>query len=313
MDSSTINRAIALPSEADAATTSLFTLEVPYTPPFSFSSLLGFFRDRSLAGVELIDKQSYQRAVIFGDSNPVAGWIRVEDCPDRSCLVVTATAILKPWESAIAQQVSHLFDTDCNPASIACALSTLPNHVSSCVIEGVRVPGCFNGFETACRAILGQQISVKAANKLAARVVEAYGTPIDCPIEGLTHCFPSPQQIRAIPSLESAFGVLGIIKTRSYCIGEIARLITEDVLNLSPQAPKEETLQTLLSIKGIGPWTAGYIALRVLDHPDVFLEIDAGIAHGLPTLSPKERRALAAQWQPWRSYAVLAIWNSLSA
>ncbi len=130
--------------------------------------------------------------------------------------------------------------------------------------------------------------------------------------EGLVFAFPTFRDILAIPSVEDAFGELGVIRNRSRVIAEIARKLAEGELDLSVSAVVAEQVDRLLSCKGIGPWTANYMAMRIFGHPDVFLEGDAGIKHALPDLSPQERLALAEQWRPWRSYANLCLWNSLS-
>ena len=174
------------------------------------------------------------------------------------------------------------------------------------------MPGCFEPFETACRAVLGQQVSVVAANRLAARIVERYGTPVETGIEGLARAWPTPAEVLALAPLEDAFGQLGVIKTRSRVIAEIARMLDEGELDFGPSALVDEQMQRLLAVKGIGPWTANYIAMRAMSHPDAFLESDAGVVHALPDLTPKQRLALAESWRPWRSYAVISLWNSLA-
>lgn len=116
----------------------------------------------------------------------------------------------------------------------------------------------------------------------------------------------------ALGSVEDAFGELGVIKTRSRVIAEIARMLTEGELDLGAGAIAEEQIEALLSVKGIGPWTANYIAMRALSHPDAFLEKDAGVAHALPDMTPNQRLEAAEAWRPWRSYAVISLWNSLA-
>ena len=161
--------------------------------------------------------------------------------------------------------------------------------------------------------MLGQQISVSAANRLAHRIVEAYGEQIETGIDGLNRAWPTPQRMLSLHPIEDALGPLGVIKTRAHAIYDIARMFVSGELDFSSGARADEIIERLLSIKGIGPWTAGYIAMRGLSNPDVFLETDAGIAHALPDLSPKERVALVEPCRPWRSYATIALWNSLTA
>ena len=138
------------------------------------------------------------------------------------------------------------------------------------------MPGCFDTFEIACRAVIGQQISVRAANKLAGRIVERYGERIETGIEGLDRAWPRVTEVRSLASIEDAFGELGLIKTRSRAIDAMATAIDEGELDLDIGAVAEEQMEALLRIRGIGPWSANYIAMRTMSYPDAFLETDAG-------------------------------------
>lgn len=290
------------------------TVRLGYRPPYQFGKLLSFFRDRMLAHVEYVDETSYARAVRLAapDGSAVTGWVRVEDEPTHDRLAVTMSESLVPVIPEVIRRVRRMFDTDTDPSAITSALSFLRASVPRIEVEGIRVPGCFSGFEIACRAVIGQQISVKAANGIAARIAERYGDDVETGIEGLNKTWPSVSKVCAMGSHEDAFGELGLIKTRSRAIRDIAHLIDEGVLDLDLGAVAEDQIACLLQVKGIGPWSANYIAMRALGYPDAFLETDAGVAHALPDLSPKERVALVEECRPWRSYAVLALWDSLS-
>lgn len=289
------------------------TVCLGYRPPYRYSELLAFFKSRQLEGVELVDEKSYVRTVRLegpgGDA--VSEWLRVENDPKRNRLVVTMSESLAPCVPQVVARVRSMFDVDCDPQAIAHGLAPLEDVLPGAVREGTRLPGCFNPFETACRAVLGQQISVVAANKLAARVVKRYGTPVETDVEGLTHAFPTPADLLALESIEDALGELGVIRTRSRVIAQIARALEEGSLDFGPGALATEQVEGLRSIKGVGPWTANYIAMRVLSYPDAFLEKDAGVAHALPDMTPKERLEAAEEWRPWRSYAAVSLWNSL--
>ena len=208
--------------------------------------------------------------------------------------------------------VRRQFDVDCDPQAVHEGIASLDDAVPGAAVLGTRVPGCFDPFETAVRAVLGQQVTVVAANRLAARIVERYGKPMDTGIPGLTHAFPTAAEVAALEPIEDALGVLGVIKTRSRTIAEIARLLEAGDLRFDAGAVVAEQMERLLAVKGIGPWSAYCLAMRVLSHPDAFMETDAGVKHALPHLEPKERLELAEQWRPWRSYAVLCLWNSLA-
>lgn len=289
-------------------------LHLSYRPPYRFSELLAFFRDRALAHVELVDDTSYTRTVRLEDrdGNIACGWVRVEDDPANNRLVVTMSDELVPVVSEVIARVRRMFDVDSDPVAISQALSPLEKAVPGVHIDGIRVPGCFDTFEIACRAVIGQQVSVKAANKLAGRIAERYGEKVETGIEGLDRTWPSAAAVRSLANVENAFGELGLIKTRSRAIDAIAALIDEGALDLDTGAVAEVQMEALLQVRGIGPWSANYIAMRTLSYPDAFLETDAGVAHALPELAPKERLALVEDCRPWRSYAVLALWDSLS-
>jgi AraC family transcriptional regulator of adaptative response / DNA-3-methyladenine glycosylase II len=177
---------------------------------------------------------------------------------------------------------------------------------------GTRLPGSFDVFEMCVRAILGQQITVKAAGTLAARMAATLGTPINTQIQGLTHTFPAATDILALsPPIEDSLGPLGITGARARTIAALAQAITGSRLDLSLAAQPEEQLQALCDLPGIGPWTANYIVMRALGWPDAFLETDYGVKKSLEPLTPKEIARLAQQWRPWRSYATINLWNSL--
>ena len=285
-----------------------------YRPPYRFDDLLAFLRDRALEGVEVVDDSSYTRAVRLprADGGVAEGWLRVRSEPSRNRLALEVSDGLVPVLPDMIGRVRRMFDTDSDPAAIAGGLAPLREVAPNVEVDGVRLPGCFDPFETACRAVLGQQVSVRAANKVAARIVQAYGTPIDTGIAGLTRAWPSPSEVADIASIEDALGELGVIRTRSRVIREIARLLVDGALDLGATAIASDQMEELLHIKGVGPWTANYIIMRTLSYPDAFLETDAGIAHALPTMTPRERLVAVEGCRPWRSYAVVALWNSLS-
>lgn len=291
----------------------IMTVRLEYRPPYRFAELLAFFRERALTGVEVIDETSYARTVRLKapDGSVAEGWMRVVDDPEHKQLVITMPNSLAPCMPHIVSRVRRMFDVDCDPQAIASGLAPLEMAIPGAVREGTRLPGCFDPFETACRAVLGQQISVAAANKLAARLVESYGTPVGTGIGGASRVFPTPEEILALNPIEDALGPLGVIKTRSRVIAEIARMLVSGELDFDSGALATEQIEKLLAIKGVGPWTANYIAMRALSHPDAFLESDAGVAHALHDMTPRQRLTMAEAWRPWRSYAVICLWNSL--
>lgn len=288
-------------------------ISLGYRPPYRFDEVLGFFRSRQLDGVELVDDESYMRTVriALADGDHATGWIRVSDDAEGDALVLEMSESLLSVTSQVVARVRRQFDTESSPADIHAGIACLDDVAPGARVEGTRLPGCFEGFETICRAILGQQISVANANRLAAKIVAAHGVPVETGVEGLTHAFPTPSEMLALDDIEEALGILGVIRTRSRGIRAIAQMIEDGGLSLDSCAPVDEQLQRLLSVKGIGPWTANYIAMRVYSYPDAFLETDAGIRHALAGLEADERLASVESARPWRSYANISLWNHL--
>lgn len=290
-----------------------FSVRLGYRPPYRFEPLLAFFRGRALAGVEVVGDDFYSRAVRMPDSDGVMleGWIRVENEPGSDTLRLTMSETLLPVLSQVVARVRRQFDIDCDPMSVQEQLRTLDEVVPGIAIPGTRLPGCFDPFETVCRAVLGQQVSVVAANRIAARIVAAFGAHVETGVDGLERVFPTPGEMLALDPIEDALGELGVIRSRSRTIRALAELIVSGELEIGPDANTGEQMERLLSVKGIGPWSTGYIAMRTLGYTDAFLETDAGVRHMLPGLSPRERLELVEGCRPWRSYAVMCLWNAL--
>ena len=306
-------RTRATASAAGAAVAEDGCLLLGYRPPLRFAELLAFFRGRALAGVELVDDTSYSRTVRIPlpDGDEAAGWLRVEDDPARGALVLSMSESLLPATSIVVARVRRMFDLDCDPEIVFEGLSALDALRPGAKVLGTRLPGCFEPFETCCRAVLGQQVSVTTANRMAARVIERYGSFVDTGIKGLSRAFPTPAEILALGDASEALGPLGVIRTRSNVIAQLARMACEGKLQFDALADVPAQMEALLAVKGIGPWTANYIAMRAYSYPDAFLEGDVGVAHAMPGTSPKERLAAAKPCRPWRSYAVVSLWNSL--
>lgn len=290
------------------------TAYMAYRPPYCFDALFAFFGARAIEGVEQVEGGVYTRVVRMTqpDGHDSFGWVRVENDAPNDALAVTMSASLLSVAPQAGARIRHQFDLDCDPYAVFERIASLDETVPGAAVPGTRLPGCFDSFEMACRAVLGQQVTVKAANRFAARVAACIGRPVDVGVEGLAHAFPTPAEMLELDDVEGALGKLGIIGSRSRTIAEIARLMEAGQLDLEPGADVGSAIETLQAIKGIGPWSANYIAMRTMGYSDAFLETDSGIAHALPAMTPKERLKLAEHWRPWRSYANICLWNSLS-
>ena len=294
--------------------TSEITVSLGYHPPYRWEEILEFLSQRAIPGVELVKDGAYMRTVrIKGrEEKTFCGFISVKDHPKKNVLVVSLSDTLLPVLPQVLARVKRLFDLYCEPNVVYEALQTMNEIRPGSCIPGIRVPGCFGSFEMAVRAVLGQQITVKAAGMLAGKIAKTYGSPIETGKEGLTPTFPTAEDILALPDpIEERLGVLGVIASRSRSILALAEKLVSGEIVLDGSADPEQEMKKLVEIKGIGDWTAKYIAMRTLGWPDAFLETDIGIRHAFPDPTPKELLALSEKWRPWRSYATMNLWNSL--
>ena len=280
-----------------------------YRPPYQWARMLEFLALRAIPGVEAADGDGYRRAVRLGGA---AGWLRVQCLPVRNALRVTVSPSLLPVLPQALARVRHLFDLCCDPAAVAEGLRSMDELRPGLCVPGARLPGCFEPFEMAVRAVLGQQITVKAARTLAGRMAQALGTPVDAGVEGLTHVFPTAEEILALEGpIEGHLGPLGVIGARARTIRALAEVFADDAAWLGFGADPKSAVRRLRALPGIGDWTAQYIAMRALGWTDAFPDTDYGVKKALEPRTQKEIRALAEQWRPWRAYATINLWNSL--
>ena len=283
-------------------------LHVDYREPYRFDLLLGFLQMRAIEGVEAVLNSAYWRIVRVSDGER-AGWIKVENDPSHRCLAVTISPELFDDIPSVLARTRRLFDTDCVPEAVEQGLADFYEHAGEVYrIPGIRVPCAFDGFEMATRAILGQQITVKAASTLAGRVAREFGTPIKGPIPELTCAFPLPQAFCA-DDAPARLGEVGVIAQRANAICAIARAMEAGELTLRPGADLAAEAARLGSIRGIGDWTVQYVLMRAYNYPDAFLPTDYGVKLALPDMKPRELEKLSQPWRPWRSYAVMSMWS----
>jgi AraC family transcriptional regulator of adaptative response / DNA-3-methyladenine glycosylase II len=243
----------------------------------------------------------YRRTVAL---RGVQGWLEVRPSAQRNALRVELAAALAPVTLPVLSRVKQLFDLSADPEAIAERLGELAANR-----PGLRVPGAFDGFEMAVRAILGQQVSVKAATTLAGRFAAAFGQTIETPWADLTYLAPTAERIaRAEPSQIIA---IGVIESRARAILALARAVVEGAVSLEPRGDVEATMIRLKELPGIGEWTAQYIAMRALAWPDAFPHTDLGIYKALNETNPRRVLEIAEAWRPWRAYAVMHLWKSL--
>ncbi len=296
-----LRKAASAPSPSDAP-----VLELAFRPPYDWDGILAFLGARSIGGVEAVEASVYRRTLALARNGVThAGWLEVAPMANKNALRVTVAASLVPVLPTVLGRVSHLFDLSCNPHVVAEGLGGLAD-----AHPGLRVPGAADGFEVAVRAILGQQVTVAGARTLARRFAAAFGDPLATPFAALTTVFPSPARVAGLSV--DAIASLGITAIRTRAIIALARMLTEKTLTLSPGADIEATLTALQTLPGVGEWTAQYIAMRALAWPDAFPHTDFGVKKALGETNPKRVLEMAEAWRPWRAYAVMHLWRSLT-
>jgi AraC family transcriptional regulator of adaptative response / DNA-3-methyladenine glycosylase II len=288
-------------------------IRLRYRPPYDWRSVLSFLRTRAIRGVEAVSAEGYVRTIEVGG---VHGIVEVAAAPGDALRATVAFPRLAMLPAIIAR-LRRVFDLAADPLAIGAALSEDPRLAALVRVRpGLRVPGSWDGFELAVRAVLGQQITVKAAAHLAARLVSAYGEPVR--VEGgrgggLTHAFPRPERLAA-----ADLASLGMPARRAQTLTALASTFASDPDLLSPQREPAASLARLRAIPGIGEWTAQYIAMRALREPDAFPADDVALRRALgdgsaSRPSPRDLIAQAERWRPWRAYAAQHLWTALAS
>jgi AraC family transcriptional regulator of adaptative response / DNA-3-methyladenine glycosylase II len=287
-------------------------LRLRYRTPLASGFLLDWLGTRALSGIDVVEDGRYHRTLRLprgvGHTTVEFDPVR-EGSPRGEATVRLSLADLRDVTAAV-QRCREIFDLDADPAAITDELG--PDPVIGPLVRarsGLRVPGCADGFELAVRAVLGQQVSLAAARTFGGRLVARFGEPIQTSNHRLTHLFPTPQSL-----VESDLAAIGLTKRHATTLRALARASDTGGLVLDRGADREECVAALLALPGIGPWTAGYVAMRALGDPDVFLPNDLGLREAMRTLGTAadvDGLAASQRWRPWRSYAAMHLWASL--
>lgn len=288
------------------------TLRLPYRSPFNWRTMLEFFAARATPGVEHVADDCYRRTISVNGEH---GIVEVRPGMQPGYLSLTLHGVGTGSLFEVIQRMRELFDLDAPVGDIETALrrdERLRGHLRK--YPGIRVPGAWNGFELTVRAILGQQVSVKAATTLAGRIAARYGEPLSVAGDDhprLTCVFPSAERLRL-----ARLNNLGLVRSRAETIRRVAAATAEGSLTFEPSQDPDEFCAALCSIRGVGDWTAQYVAMRVLKYPDAFPATDLGLLKALmhpERTTPAVMRERAEAWRPWRAYAAMLMWNSLAA
>ncbi|HEX7046192.1 MAG TPA: AlkA N-terminal domain-containing protein [Gammaproteobacteria bacterium] len=285
-------------------------LTIALRAPFDAEHWLTFLGKRAIPGVELVADGAYSRVHVTKDG---AGTVSIRPLPDVPAAEVTVRNIPPAELFTVVRLARALLDADADPASIAEILRrdrALAPRVRRC--PGLRLPGAWNPFELAVRAVLGQQVSVAAARTLAARLVERFGQELSEPLAtGLTHTFPTPEKIAAA-NVSSLAGI-GLPGKRAEALRGLAKAVASGDVDFS--ATPVELCESLEALPGIGAWTAQYIAMRALRDPDALPASDLILRQMLGDEKPLSARAVeqrAEAWRPWRAYGLIHLWAQAS-
>ncbi|MGG2396141.1 DNA-3-methyladenine glycosylase family protein [Pseudomonas sp. SH1-B] len=288
----------------------IITLLLPYQPPLDWQQFHSHFVLRAIPGLESLSTNSYSRGFSI-DGTP--GWFRVAPLPGQNALELRCRVSSPGHLDQLEQRVRRMFDLDSEPEIIARHLSgdalLAPLLLGN---PGLRLPVAFDPFEQAVRAIVGQQVTVKAAVTIVGRLVMRAGMPIETPQElGISRLFPTPQALA-----EADLNGIGMPGKRVQCLQYFAARIADGSLHLNVEDGSAALIERLCALPGIGPWTAEYIALRAFGEADAFPASDLGLLKapiwGTEGIDARRLKARAEAWRPWRAYAAAHLWHNYS-
>jgi AraC family transcriptional regulator, regulatory protein of adaptative response / DNA-3-methyladenine glycosylase II len=289
------------------------TLKLPFSPPYDWDTLITILAGRAMPGIEVVASDSYRRTIAIGQAH---GVIEVCPVPGENYLIANIQFPEVTASIQIVDRLRRMFDLSANTTVITAHLATDPYLADIIAAKpGLRIPGAWDGFELAVRAILGQQISVAAATTLASRLVAAYGEPlvageISCVASELRFVFPRPEQL-----IGADLTKLGMTKARAQAIESLAVAIVENPDLLQGFQTLEDAVKQLCKLPGIGEWTAHYIAMQSLREPDAFPSGDLALLRSISKHDPLMTKAKLAKrsenWRPWRAYAAMYLWSAV--
>ncbi len=288
------------------------TIRLPYRPPYDWPAMVSFLRDRAITGMEVVSGDAYSRTIDIAGAH---GIVSVRPAAGNALEATIRFPKLSALPTIIAR-LRRVFDLAADPLTIGAHLASDPALAPLVAARpGLRVPGAWDGFELAVRAVLGQQITVSAAIGLAGKLVAAHGERLSLADEmpGLSHVFPKPERLAAID-----VATLPMPRVRGRALASLAASVAADPQIFGARQSLEEAIARLCALPGIGEWTAQYIAMRELREPDAFPPSDIGLLRAMADGSgrrptARELLARAERWRPWRAYAAQHLWASYVA
>jgi AraC family transcriptional regulator of adaptative response / DNA-3-methyladenine glycosylase II len=281
------------------------SVQLEFRPPLAWKNMLAYLKLRAIPGVEMVDHSHYRRTVAIGAAK---GWIAVSMHKSGDALNVEISPALTPVIGAVIARVKQLFDLGAAPDAVSLALGA-DDLLAATVrrLPGLRVAGAFDGFELAVRTVLGQQVSVKGASTIAGRWAATFGEAIATPFAELNRLSPGAERMTDVKADEIA--ALGMVGARARCLTDLAQAVARRRILLSFAPDVEDQIESLMSVPGIGPWTAHYIAMRALHWPDAFPSGDLVLMRAARS-NQRQLQQRSEAWRPWRAYAAHYLWQS---
>jgi AraC family transcriptional regulator of adaptative response / DNA-3-methyladenine glycosylase II len=280
-------------------------LTLAYRPPLDWTALIGFLGARATPGVERVDETGYARTVQIGKHTGVLRVTPEETRASGSALRLEIGVSLVPALVELRDRIRHLFDLDAEPAAIEAHLTATRLPVAR-LRRGLRVPGAFDGFELAVRAILGQQVTVKGATTLMTRLADAFGETIEAGEASLTRLAVTAERLADAGA--ARIKTIGLPSARAQTVHRLAQHVADESLRFEPDADVAAVMHQLQEIPGVGAWTAEYIAMRALHWPDAFPSGDLVLRRNAGDLTSAQLKRAAEHWRPWRAYAAMQLW-----
>jgi AraC family transcriptional regulator of adaptative response / DNA-3-methyladenine glycosylase II len=278
-----------------------YLFRLRFRPPYHWDGMLKFLAARATPGVEAVEARSYRRSISWNGRD---GYFEVSMDERQESLLARIQFGHPQSLIHIVERIRAMFDLNADWAAIVRTLRTDPMLSERVRAEpGLRVPGCWNGFELAIRAVLGQQITVKGATALAGKLVQAFGRPFSLG-NYLNRLFPTPEVLA-----DARLVSIGMPSARAETIRALARAVCDGQISFEGIVDSDTFLARFQEIPGIGKWTAQYVAMRALGEPDAFPSGDLGLLRALSCGSSRELERRAEEWRPWRAYAAMYLWK----
>jgi AraC family transcriptional regulator of adaptative response / DNA-3-methyladenine glycosylase II len=279
-----------------------YLFRLPFRPPYDWNGMLSFLAARAIPGVEIVADGAYRRSISLNGNH---GSFEVSSDDPNHTLIGRVQFSDPQSLFFITERIRAMFDLNADWTAIMGSLNS--DAVLSALIqrhEGLRVPGCWNGFELTVRAILGQQVSVKGATTLSGRLVKMFGEQFPAP-GGISHLFPKAEKLA-----DANVAAIGLPTARANTIRELARAVCDGRIKFEEIVDTDDFLRRLSEISGIGSWTAQYVAMRALGEPDAFPSGDLGLIRAMNLSSARDLERRAEAWRPWRAYAAIHLWSA---